>query len=152
MSAPLVIPGEIDESGVVHLDIPAAQHRAACRARFAGQRVDVEIRPRKSKRSLRANAALHAGLHAWAGHHGLTGAAAQQWVEDAKDDLLALCFGYVVRQSQITGEVTKRLAKPHTSALTVEEFRELFDVAVVKAAEDGFLWTLPEELRKGRAA
>lgn len=76
MSEPLVVPADVDADGVVHLDIPAAQHRAACRARFAGQRVDVEIRRRKSKRSLRANAALHAGLHEWAAYRGLTGPAA----------------------------------------------------------------------------
>ena len=43
MSEPLAVPGEVDAQGVVHLGIPAAQHRADCRARFAGQRVDVEV-------------------------------------------------------------------------------------------------------------
>ena len=155
MTEPILLPGDVDVDGALHLDLPRKVVQALCRARFAaGARVELEIRPRKSKRSERANAALHAGLSGWGASKGLTGAVLREWVEDRKDDLLALCWGYVVRQNQLTGEVTQKLAKPHTARLTVEEFAELFDVALVEAAKDGYLWTLPEEIRakRGRAA
>lgn len=140
---------DVLETGRVQFDAPQAV-LAYCRTKFAGQRIDVEFAPRKSKRSLRANAALHAGLFEWAAYRQLVGEAAKQFVEDAKDDLLKMCFGVVVRQSPLTGEVVTRLVKPHTSHLTVEDFTELFDVALVEAAKDGHVWRLPEEFTKER--
>ena len=150
MSAPLVIPGEIAEDGVIRLDLPRTSVQALCKARFAGQRIDCEFRPRKSKRTAQANAAFHAGLFEWAAHKQLAGEPARVWVEDMKDDLLGLCWGYVVRQNQLTGEITKRLVEPHTSRLTVAQFTELFDVALVEAAKDGHVWRLPGRHRQRR--
>lgn len=140
-------PGDCLANGRIDFDLPA-QVVAYCKAKFAGQRVDVEIRPRKDKRSARANAALHAGLHEWAAAKGLTGELARVFVEDAKDDLLALCWGYVVRQNLFTGEITKRLVEPHTSDLSVEQFNDLFELAVMEAAKDGHIWRLPDEFRR----
>ena len=75
-------PGDCDERGRIAFDIPAAV-TAYCRAKFAGQRVDVEIRPRKAKRSDKQNRAFHAAITPWArelGYH----------VEELKDELLGL--------------------------------------------------------------
>lgn len=149
---PIVTGADCDAEGRLHLDMTSSQHRALCLARFGGQRVDVEVRPRKSRRSLRANAALHAGLHEWGASKDLSGAALTQWVEDVKDDLLALCFGYVVRQDIFSGEIIRRLVKPHTAALDVEDFSILFEAGVMKAAEDGHIWRLPEEFATTKGA
>lgn len=152
MSDPFVSSGDLDADGVLHLDLPRQQWQAIAKARFAGQRVDVEIRARKDKRSVRANAALHAGLTEWARHRGLVGAAATEFIEAAKDDLLGLCWGYIVSQNLFTGEITKRLVEPHTASLSVEKFSELFEVAVMEAAKDGHIWTLPDDLKRRSAA
>jgi hypothetical protein len=139
-------PGDCLENGRIDFDNPK-QVTAYCRAKFAGQRVDVEIRPRKDKRSVRANAALHAGLQEWAHAKGQVGKAAEAWVEAAKDDLLGLCWGYIVSQNIFTGEITKRLVEPHTANLSVEKFNTLFEVAVMEAAKDGHVWKLPDEFK-----
>jgi hypothetical protein len=147
MADPFVSSGAIDADGILHLDLPRKQRQAIAKARFAGQRVDVEIRARKDKRSVRANAALHAGLTEWARHRGLAGAAATAFVEAAKDDLLGLCWGYIVSQNIFTGEITKRLVEPHTASLSVEKFSTLFEIAIMEAAKDGHIWTLPDEFK-----
>jgi hypothetical protein len=147
MADPFVSSGDLDADGVLHLDLPRKQWQAIAKARFAGQRVDVELRARKDKRSVRANAALHAGLQEWAHAKGLVGAAATDFVEAAKDDLLGLCWGYVVSQNIFTGEITKRLVEPHTANLSVEKFNDLFQVAVMEAAKDGHIWRLPDEFK-----
>jgi hypothetical protein len=152
MADPFVSSGDLDADGVLHLDLPRKQWQAIAKARFAGQRVDVELRARKDKRSVRANAALHAGLQEWAHAKGLVGPAATTFIEDMKDDLLALCWGYVVRQSLLTGEITKRLVEPHTANLSVEKFSTLFEQAVQAAAEQGHVWILPDDLKPTRVA
>ena len=138
-----IFAGDCHADGRIVFDVPKAV-TAYCRRKFAGQRVDVEIRLRKSKRTPDQNAAFHAGLQAWAVACGVSDVA--RWVEDMKDDLLGLTFGYVVRQNQLTGEISKRLIEPSTAKLTVEQFSELFDVAIVQAAERGHVWTLPDEI------
>jgi hypothetical protein len=147
VAEPFISSGDLDADGVLHLDLPRKQWQAIAKARFAGQRVDVELRARKDKRSVRANAALHAGLQEWAHAKGQVGKAAEAWVEAAKDDLLGLCWGYIVSQNIFTGEITKRLVEPHTANLSVEKFSELFEVAVMEAAKDGHIWKLPEEFK-----
>lgn len=150
MSKPLVIPGDIDADGVVHLDLPRRTVQALCKARFASQRIDCEFRARRSKRSHQANAAFHAEAFAFAAFMGQTGAAAVAFVEQFKDDLLGLLWGYHVRQNQYTGEVLTTLVEPHTSALTVAQFHELHETAMVKAAEVGYVWQTPEEFKAKR--
>ena len=156
MAEPLVVPADVDADGVVHLDIPAAQHRAACRARFAGQRVDVEVRMRKSKRSFDQNAWMHAALTRWIvealPEYREPAMRLKDGVERLKDELLALVFGWHVYQSQITGEVVKSLAKPHTSGLSTGEMTELMDVAMVEAAKTGHIIEKPDEWKARKAA
>ena len=87
---PLVTAADCDADGVIHLDMPGRQHRAITKARFAGQRVDVEVRLRKSKRSLQANAAFHAEAFNYARWKGHAAPADAVFVEAFKDDLLGL--------------------------------------------------------------
>jgi hypothetical protein len=134
-----VFSGDCDARGRISFDIPA-QVTAYCRAHFAGARVDVEIRRRKARRSDRQNRAFHASLMPWArelGYH----------VEELKDELLGLVWGYEERVSRLTGEVTRHLVKPHTSHLTTAEFSELMAFTVIKAAETGYHMLLPDEFR-----
>ena len=133
MPDPLVVPGEVDADGVVHLDIPAAQHRAACRARFAGQRVDVEIRRRKSKRSLRQNAYWWGVvIPMLAEHCGYSG-------EEMHDALKAKFLG---REDLERGLM--RIGS--TAALSAADFAALVDRVVLWAAEDlGVIIPLPNE-------
>ena len=148
MSEPLVLAGDCADDGTLHLDLPRKAVQALCAARFKGQRVDVEIRQRKSQRSARQNAAFHAAITPWArelGYH----------VEELKDELLGLVWGYEERVSKLTGEVQRVLVKPHTSKLTTAEFSELMEYAVMQAAQTGYVMLLPDEFRarqKGKAA
>ena len=156
MSEPLVVPGEVDaQTGAVHLDIPAAQHRAACRARFGGQRVDVEVRKRKSKRSGEQNRWMHPALAEWIRdtlpEYRPPAMSLKDGVERLKDELLALTFGYHVYQSRLTGEIVKVLAKPHTSALSTSECCEVMDVAMEEAAKTGHVIEEPDEWKARRA-
>jgi hypothetical protein len=148
--APQTFPGDCTEEGRIVFDLPA-QVTAYCRARFAGARVDVEIRLRKDKRSDRQNRAFHAALARWSEHIG------HYPVEKIKDELLGLQWGYIVAQSPITGEITKRLVKPHTSRLNTAEFAELFDLAAIEAAKTGHVMVMPDEFlelkkKRGKAA
>jgi hypothetical protein len=47
-------------------------------------------------------------------------------------------------------EITKRLVEPHTADLSMEQFGQLFDLAIVTAAEAGHVWRLPEEFKPDR--
>jgi len=129
MSEPLVFPGAISDDGQIHLDTPRRAVQALCLARFKGQRVDVEVRARKSKRSVQANAAFHAEAMNYAAAKGHLGAAGVVFVEQFKDDLLGLLWGYHVRQNQYTGQVLTTLVEPHTADLTVAQFHELHEPA-----------------------
>jgi hypothetical protein len=147
MADPLVIPGDMDEHGVVHLDMPRAAVQAICRKRWAGQRVDVEIRSRKSKRSDLQNKALHAAWKGWADFLGYD-------VDELKREMLAKVFGTVDMKSPLTGAVVVVPVEPHTSTLNTAQFAELMESAVQVAAETGYLLELPDEwkARKAKAA
>jgi hypothetical protein len=150
---PLVAVGRFEVDGVFKpLNMPKRQWWEIAKARFAGMEVEVEVRVHKDKRSIRANNALHAGLYEWAYAKGMNKDRAKVFIDDAKADLLGLCFGYIVRQNTFTGEIEKRLVEPHTSDLSVENFSILFEVAVMEAAKDGHIWTLPDEFKKKRGA
>ncbi len=119
-----------------------------------GEVVEVEfVRLEERSRSLKQNAALHAALTRWVVWKDgglLTTAQVREQVEQVKDDLLALLWGYIVRQNQFTGEITKTLVKAHTSKLSRREFCDLFDQAVVEAAKDGYEMALPDEYLEAR--
>lgn len=152
MSKPFVCPADMDEHGQVRLDMPRAQYLAICKARFAGKRVDVEIRERKTKRSFDQNAWMHAAFALWVQdtlpHYAVP--TVKDGVERLKDELLGLVFGYHVYQSQITGEIVKSLYRPHTSTLNTAEFTEFMDVAIVEAAKTGHAIEEPKEWKERR--
>jgi len=135
----------MDEHGQVRLDMPRAQYLAVCKARFAGKRVDVEIRERKSRRSLSQNALFWALLTPWAAELGYT-------PEELKDELLGLLWGYEEQPSPLTGEIRRVPRKARSSKLNTAEFTELIDFMVMKAAETGYVMELPDELKAARKA
>lgn len=149
MSEPLVCAADCDESGVLHLDMRRPQYQALLKARFAGQRVDVEVRRRKSRRSLAQNKWLHAAFDGWAAHLGYT-------VDELKREVLALAFGTEEVRSPLTQDVRIVLRQPHTSTLNTEQFCLLMEHAMVTAAETGYVIEEPEEwkarMAKARAA
>lgn len=104
-------------------------------APFAGHEVEVEIRKRRTKRTLKQNAYLHAVIKPYADHLGYT-------VEELKLALLGECFGY----HQVNG-VTLPL-KLHTADLTTQEFVDITELLIQKAAEDNLMLLYPEEFKK----
>lgn len=108
-------------------------------ARFKGEELEIEVRKRRTKRSDRQNRALHGMLKPWCdeGHY----------IDDLKLDILKHVFGTHERVNPITGEITLAANKPHTSQLTVTEFAELMEQAVILAAQCGVLLDLPEEYK-----
>lgn len=106
-------------------------------AQFAGHEVEVELRKRRTKRTLKQNAYLHAAIKPFADHCGYT-------VEELKLALLGECFGY----HQVNG-VTLPL-KLHTAGLTTQEFVEITELLIQKAAEEGVLILYPEEWKRER--
>jgi hypothetical protein len=110
-------------------------------AQFKGEEIEATIQKRRKKRSDRQNRAFHAALTRWADDK-------RHDVEQLKDDLLALRWGYIVRQNILTGEIVKSLVKPHTSDLSTSEFAELFDLAAEEAAKDGHVMQFPDEFKR----
>lgn len=141
---PAVFIGTCDEDGAIRLDFPQ-QQRGLCKARFAGECVEVEVRPQASKRSDRQNRALHALLHAWAMDSGND-------PEDLKRVMLGIAFGYLEKTMPVTGEIQTVLAKPHSSTLTVHEFCHLIEEVLRVAAEQGTWLAAPDEYRKAKEA
>lgn len=140
MAEPFICGADCDDTGRLHLDLPVAQYRAIVRARFQGQRVDVEIRPRKSRRSGAQNAAFWAAVTPWARELGYEPV-------ELKNELLGLLWGYDEHVSPLTGEVRRVPVKGASSKLTTAEFCELMEFAVMKAAETGYVMLLPDEFR-----
>jgi hypothetical protein len=132
--------GDCDARGRIAFDVPSAV-TAYCRATFANSRVDVEIRLRKAKRSDRQNRAFHAAITPWArelGYH----------VEELKDELLGLVFGWHETTAPLTGEARMALNEPHTARLNTAQFSELMEFTVIEAAKTGYVMPLPDEFRE----
>jgi hypothetical protein len=141
---PTVFTGHVDAMGRIHLDF-RAQQIAFCKARLAGQCVEVEVRPQATKRSDRQNRALWALLQSWAKERG--------WQPDElKDVMLGIAFGHIEKTAPVTGEVRLVLAKPHSSHLSVFEFCHLIEEVLRVAAEDGVVLMAPDEYRKAKEA
>ena len=100
--------------------------------------IEVEIRPRRSRRSLAQSAGFHAMVTPWAKSEGHA-------IEDLKRDLLREVFGTRERLNAVTGEVTLELVEPHTSALTVAQFSELIERTMQIAADCGYVLVAPNE-------
>lgn len=102
---------------------------------FAGYEVEIEVRKRRSKRSLRQNAWLHSFLGHFAKHCGYS-------LEEMKLVGLVALWG----THDLMGCTVPK--KPHTSQLNTEEFSDLCEWFVQKAAEVDFLVLYPEEFRR----
>lgn len=123
--------GTVDEQGRVHADFPT-QMQEFNRAHFAGHEVEIEIRKRRSKRSLKQNAAYHASIQPLAEFLGYT-------VEELKLAMLGGCFGW----KTVNGvQLPERL---HTSDLNTEEFSDLMAYTNQIAAEHDILILDPSQ-------
>lgn len=136
MSTSGIFIGTVDEQGRVHPDYPSKMHEFN-RAHFAGHEVEIEIRKRRSKRSLKQNAAYHAAIAPLAEHLGYT-------TEELKLAMLGGCFGW----HEISGaQLPIRL---HTSDLNTEEFSDLMAYTNQIAAEAGILILDPSEWKAAK--
>jgi len=128
--------GLVREDGSrLDFDFPS-QYRAFIQT-LAGHEVEIEIRRKRTKRTVKQNAYLHAAIKPYADHLGYT-------VEELKLALLGECFGY----HQVAG-VTMPV-KLHTSELSTQEFVEITELLIQKAAEDGVMILYPEEFKRER--
>lgn len=141
MSAdPAVFLGRIDADGKVHLDYPERQ-RAYCKARLAGQCVDVIITPQGDLKSRLQEQGFHAMVSPWARSEGIQ-------IERLKRDLLREIFGEEEHVNPINGEVRMELREPHTSKLSRAKYSELIERSADIAAECGVILELPHEYRE----
>ena len=129
------------QSGRLHLDFPA-QYRAFIQ-RFEGDEVEIEVRKRRTKRSLRQNSALWALLTEWA-------RAESYDINDLKDDVMGEAFGWSDTASPLKGRVVP--VRNRTSELSVEDFCHLIETILEKAAFCGVVLMAPDEYRKAKEA
>lgn len=104
---------------------------------FAGHEVEIEVRKRRSKRSLKQNAAYHAAIAPLAEHLGYT-------TEELKLAMLGGCFGW----REIAGQnIPERL---HTSDLNTQDFNDLMAYTMQIAAEHDVLILDPSEWKAAK--
>ena len=154
MSAdPAVFLGTVDADGVIHLDFPHQQRRY-CKAKLAGQCVDVIITPQGVMKSRLQEKGFHAMLRPWVADGVMR-------YDDLKQFLLAEIFGTMEVANPISGEIVLVLREPHTSTLSRTKYSELIEQTLQIAAEKGYILEAPHEYRmrkeqeakkKGRAA
>lgn len=137
MSSPRgIFIGTVDEQGRVHADFPSKMHEFN-RAHFAGHEVEIELRKRRSKRSLKQNAAYHASIEPLAEFLGYT-------VEELKLSMLGGCFGW----KNVNGvQLPERL---HTSDLNTEDFSDLMAYTMQIAAEHDILILDPSQWKAAK--
>lgn len=107
-------------------------------AQFAGDEVEVSVRKRRTKRSLRQNAAYHAAIAPFAEHCGYT-------TEELKLAMLGGCFGW-----HETGPLKGLPLRLHTSDLNTQGFSDLMAYTTQIAAEHDVLILDPSEWRAQR--
>lgn len=137
MSSPRgIFPGYVTDEGKVTFDEKTKAHTFN-REYFADSEVTIEIYKRRSKRSLKQNAAYHASIEPLAEHLGYQ-------VEELKLAMLGGCFGWkTVRGVQIP-EIL------HTSDLDTEKFSDLMAYTNQIAAENGVLILDPSEWKAAK--
>lgn len=128
--------GMVTAEGKLLLDFPS-QFKAYTK-RLAGEEVELELRKRRTKRSLRQNSGFHAMVTPWARDEG-------HQIDELKRDLLAEIFGTEEYVSPVNGKVKSVPAKKHTSSLSVQEFCVLIEETMRIAAECGYILISPEE-------
>jgi hypothetical protein len=104
---------------------------------FAGHEVEIEVRKRRSKRTLKQNAAYHAAIAPLAEHLGYQ-------TEELKLAMLGGCFGW----REVAGaNLPIRL---HTSDLNTKDFAQLMDYTLQIAAENDVLILDPSEWKAAK--
>lgn len=145
MTEPLLFVGKGTADGGIDYELPAKVRRLHVARRFGGRSVEVEIREFQAQRTARQNKGFHAMVTPWARERG--------WgIEALKQFLLKEVFGVLEFVNPQTGEVVPVLAEPHTSTLTVAQFRELIERTLELAAYDGVFLVAPDEYRRQREA
>lgn len=147
MSAdPAVFLGTVDATGTIHLDFPA-QQRAYCKARMAGQCVDVIVTLQGAMKTRLQEKGFHAMVKPWAD-------GAPMRYDDLKQFLLAEIFGTMEVANPISGEIVLVLREPHTSRLNRAKYSELIERTLEIAADKGYILEAPHEYtaRKDREA
>lgn len=130
----MIFIGLVREDGSkVDLDYPT-DYRNFVR-QFAGHEVEIEIRKRRSKRSLRQNAWFHSFIVPFAESIGET-------VPRLKLIGLVAVFG----TENVMGYTVPKYA--HTSDLDTEQFSDLCEWFVQEAARCNFLVLYPEEFKR----
>lgn len=135
-----VFVGTVDNEGRVRLDFPA-QQRNYCKAKLAGQPVDVIIAPQGHAKTRAQESGFHAMITPWAREEG-------HRVDDLKRDLLRAVFGEMEHTNPITGEVSMVLREPHTSKLNRAQYCELIERTLELGAECGVVLIAPDEYRR----
>lgn len=137
---PALFVGNVDSEGVIRLDFPK-QQRAFCKAKYAGQCVDVMVAPQGVLKTRLQECGLHVMITPWAREGG-------HRIEDLKRDILREVFGEIEHLNPITGEVTMVLREPHTSKLSRAKYSELIERTLDIAAGCGFILEAPSEWRE----
>ena len=133
MSSPRgIFPAFVDQQGRIKFDFASTAH-AFTRAHFAEDEVYVEIYKRKSKRSLKQNAAYHAAIAPLAEQLGYT-------VEELKLAMLGGAFGW-----HDEGPLKGLPLILHTSDLDTEKFSDLMAYTNQIAAEHDILILDPSQ-------
>lgn len=136
MSVRGIFPAFVDAQGRVTFDFPSKAHEFN-RANFAEDEVVVEVYKRRSKRSLKQNAAYHAAIGPLAEHLGYT-------VEELKLAMLGGCFGW----RHVAGaQLPERM---HTSELNTQDFADLMAYTQRIAAEHDVLILDPSEWKAAK--
>ncbi len=130
----------ITPEGEIRFDFPK-QQLAYCRAKLAGQCVDVVLTPQGAAKSRLQEQGFHAMIQPWAREEG-------HRIDDLKRDLLRAIFGEQEHTNPITGEISMVLREPHTSTLSRVKYSELIDRTLEIAAECGFVLIAPDEYRR----
>lgn len=137
---PALFLGTVDQDGAIHLDFPR-QARAYCKAKLAGQCIEVMIAPQGALKTRLQEAGFHAMISPWARDAGIE-------VDDLKRDLLRAIFGEREHVNPITGDVTMVLREPHTSTLPRVKYSELIDRTLDIAAGCGYILEAPHEYKE----
>jgi len=137
---PAVFVGKVDADGRIHLDFPA-QQRAYCRAKYAGQCVDVIVAGPGALKTRLQEAGFHAMITPWARSEG-------HRIDDLKRDILREVFGEQEHANPITGEISMVLRESHTSTLSRAKYAELIERTLEIAAECGVVLEAPREYRE----
>jgi len=135
-----VFVGTVEADGRVKLEFPS-QMRAYCKARYAGQCVDVIIAPQGHAKTRAQEAGFHAMITPWARDDG-------HRIDDLKRDILRAVFGEQEHTNPLTGEITLVLREPSTSKLNRAKYCELIERTLELGAECGVVLIAPNEYKQ----